>query len=412
MTSLDCALDYIGRGWSPIPVPFRSKRPVLEAWHELRIGAADAPHYFNGAAQNVGVLLGPASNGLSDVDLDCPEACAVAPYLLPRTAATFGRASRPSSHWLYRTDLAKTCEEATFAYRDPTDNAMLVELRVGGGGRGAQTVFPGSVHETGEAIRWDDTGDPAEVVGKDLHGAVNRVAAAALLARNWPGPHARHEPALAVGGMLAHGGWDVAHAKLFMEAVTIAARDPDPRDRIKAVETSFERMRAGKPVTGLPTLTEHLGERVAKRAAEWLGLVVDAFGFTRRAGEDHACVGAQRPFMGRSGYVDLGGSARDAPAVSGGCRARLVRMAHQSRKGRWCYARPYSSPAPVNCVEHDRHGSARSSLALMVRAADAMDGHRGLLGHREDARHRRNHPGSSDDREEPPDADCRNAPTA
>ena len=161
MTALDLARSYIKRGWAPIPVPHRSKAPIIKGWQTLPITEADAPRFFNGAPQNIGILLGPASGGLTDVDLDCPEACAVAPYLLPRTAATFGRASRPSSHWLYRTDLAKTCEEATFAYRDPMDNTMLVELRIGGGGRGAQTVFPGSIHETGEAIQWDDTGRPS-----------------------------------------------------------------------------------------------------------------------------------------------------------------------------------------------------------------------------------------------------------
>src|SRR6185312_14071092 len=40
----------------------------------------------------------------------------------------------------------------------------------------------------------------------------------------------------------------------------------------------------GKKTTGLPTLAGLVDERVAKRAAEWLGLVtVDAYGFARRA---------------------------------------------------------------------------------------------------------------------------------
>ena len=59
MTALDVALSYIRRGWSPVPVPYKKKKPVIPAWQKLRIGADDAPQYFNGAAQNVGVILGP-----------------------------------------------------------------------------------------------------------------------------------------------------------------------------------------------------------------------------------------------------------------------------------------------------------------------------------------------------------------
>lgn len=59
---LDIALDYIGKGWSPVPVPFKKKRPVIKGWEALRITAATAPRYFNGAAMNIGVILGEASH--------------------------------------------------------------------------------------------------------------------------------------------------------------------------------------------------------------------------------------------------------------------------------------------------------------------------------------------------------------
>ena len=44
---------------------------------------------------------------------------------------------------------------------------MLLEVRVGGE-KGAQTVFPGSVHESDEEIRWDENGEPAKVDDDDL----------------------------------------------------------------------------------------------------------------------------------------------------------------------------------------------------------------------------------------------------
>jgi hypothetical protein len=50
---------------------------------------------------------------------------------------------------------------------------MLIELRIGGGDKGAQTIFPGSVHECGEPIIWEENGEPTNVVdGNDLLGRV------------------------------------------------------------------------------------------------------------------------------------------------------------------------------------------------------------------------------------------------
>src|SRR3954453_2242707 len=163
---LDLALRYIRRGWNPVPIPFKAKRPIDKGWQERVITAENAPQFFNGQAQNIGIILGPASGGLTDVDLDCPEAIAVAPDLLPETHAVFGRQSKPRSHYLYRTSLAQTAGKAALRFQDPTDNAVLVELRVGGKS-GAQTVFPGSVHESGEAV----IRTPADGVGRGFSGS-------------------------------------------------------------------------------------------------------------------------------------------------------------------------------------------------------------------------------------------------
>ena len=94
--ALAAACDYIERGWAPIPVPFRTKGPLLEEWQTIRINAETAPNFFNGAPQNIGIILGAASGGLCDFDLDCSEAIAAAPYLLPRNCPSSGtRASAP-----------------------------------------------------------------------------------------------------------------------------------------------------------------------------------------------------------------------------------------------------------------------------------------------------------------------------
>src|SRR5215210_7267788 len=100
-TSLDLARSYLGRGWMPLPVPYREKNPGFTGWQRFHVTEADLSQYFNGQPQNIGVLLGKASGDLADVDLDCAQAVALAQHFLPATGATFGRHSRPRSHWLY-----------------------------------------------------------------------------------------------------------------------------------------------------------------------------------------------------------------------------------------------------------------------------------------------------------------------
>jgi hypothetical protein len=115
--ALNLALDYIKRGWNPVPVRFRSKIPIGEGWQARVIEATTAADHFNSGRQNVGVILGPSSGGLTDVDLDCVEAVSIAPYMLPRTAAVFGRASKRSSHRLY------TARAHRPYFRDPSTRA-------------------------------------------------------------------------------------------------------------------------------------------------------------------------------------------------------------------------------------------------------------------------------------------------
>ena len=132
---IDFALAYARRGWNVVPVRFKGKSPIGEGWQRRVIREADVPKYFDGAPQNVGVVLGASSGGLTDIDLDCREAVAIAPYVLPSTGALFGRASSRNSHWLYISDLHEGTHGATIPFRDHRlkgDEAMLLELRIGG----------------------------------------------------------------------------------------------------------------------------------------------------------------------------------------------------------------------------------------------------------------------------------------
>jgi hypothetical protein len=169
---LDAAREYISRGWNPVPIKYRDKKPSAgQGWQNIKIDYGNVDQHFNGAQQNIGVQMGPASGGLVDVDLDSPEALALARAIMPATGAIFGRKSTPGSHHLYVAD-AEIIDHAAMAFDDPNragEEARLLELRVGGGGKGAQTVFPPSVHKnTGELICWEKNAEPARVVGRDL----------------------------------------------------------------------------------------------------------------------------------------------------------------------------------------------------------------------------------------------------
>jgi hypothetical protein len=104
-TTLAIACTFIARGWNPVPILYRTKAPRGDGWQQRRITVETAPQWFNGAASNIGVQLGAASNGLTDIDLDCAETITIAPYILPPTKAIFGRPSKRNSHRLYITNL-------------------------------------------------------------------------------------------------------------------------------------------------------------------------------------------------------------------------------------------------------------------------------------------------------------------
>src|SRR5262249_60825962 len=80
---------------------------------------------------------------------------------------------------------------------------VLVELR----SSGSQTVVPPSVHPGGDPYVWYSFGEPAPVALADHEKAVSSVAAAALLARHWPGLGARHDARLALAGGLLRNGY-------------------------------------------------------------------------------------------------------------------------------------------------------------------------------------------------------------
>lgn len=165
VTPLDAAREYVRRGWTVVPIPYKQKRPVLKEWEQVRLTEAELAAYFDQPA-NLGLILGEPSGGLVDVDLDCVEARAIAANYLPTTQAKTGRAGAPDSHWWYISTGAKTNQ-----HRDPVTRQMIVELRSTGG----QTVVGPSVHPTGQHYEILH-GEPAVVPAEMLTACVAALA--------------------------------------------------------------------------------------------------------------------------------------------------------------------------------------------------------------------------------------------
>ena len=275
----EAAIAYHRRGWCVLPVRHCGKVPafpdgrLIPGWQKLRInfdGNVDAAVYFNGKPQNVGVHMGRASGGLTDVDLDCAEAVMLGGKMLSETRCAFGRASKPRSHLLDVSDPTLPSKQYRDVGEDGREGKMLVEVR----SDGAQTVMPPSTHESGEAIRFvAGDGDPASVQPSALLAKVAGLAAVCLLARHGKAEGSRHDFRNALAGGLARAGWDEDDIAAFVGYVALAAGHADLSDAATAARTACQRVRRRERCTGWARLIRiigPLGRKVVERATEWL----------------------------------------------------------------------------------------------------------------------------------------------
>lgn len=173
-TALDHARALLARGLVPTPVKYRLKEPILPGWQKLRLSSeSQLATHFGGKTLNVGVLTGEPSDWIVDVDIDDMRALDLADGILPATGMTWGRESKPRSHRLYR--VTHPVENERWKH----SSGMIVELR----STGLQTVAPGSVHESGEVVRWDDEGEPALIDPGALLASLVALSSAVLAER-------------------------------------------------------------------------------------------------------------------------------------------------------------------------------------------------------------------------------------
>ena len=265
---LAAACDLLRRNIMPLPIRPDQKNPTIDGWQHLTITAENVADFFNGAPFNVGGRMGAKSNGLTDVDLDSVEALKLWKHFLPSTASRYGRLSKPESHHLYRCGAVEPKGSITFK---DENQKMLVELRIGGGTKGAQSIMPASRHPSGEVVRWDFDGAPARVEFADLKAAVTKLAVASLLLRHWP-ESGRNDIALGVGGFLARAGWSEEAIFQIVHVVCTHRGEPSRAEHhAQTAASCVATHQAGTETRGYPWLKDTFGEGVAKQLAKFVG---------------------------------------------------------------------------------------------------------------------------------------------
>jgi len=135
-------------GWRIVPLKERDKLPLLESWQKISSAAPEMIDVWwrQWPAANCGVQLGPRS-GVVDVECDTPEAEAALVELFdgdPPVVPTY---------------IGNRGKHRLFQWSDSMPAMAVVKLdgvefRLGGGGKGAQSVLPPSIHPNGAVYKW------------------------------------------------------------------------------------------------------------------------------------------------------------------------------------------------------------------------------------------------------------------
>lgn len=185
---LNAVLDLEAIGF--VMTPLHGKEPFRTGWNSETIDPSLYPSVYHPGA-NIGLRTGVTSKSV-DIDADCDEVVPFLKEFLPWTNASYGRNSRPESHFLF--SVKNPGKRATFpdaikAEMEGTDEekAMIVEYR----GNKVQSMCPPSLHPTeGEGrLKWKDASfirnrqRPTEATHEALMAACAKSAMAVMRLR-------------------------------------------------------------------------------------------------------------------------------------------------------------------------------------------------------------------------------------
>ena len=288
---------YIASGLHCIHIAHNGKVPRNNNWRTERLDLEKAQSLYLGEPMpNVGVALGEGSKGVCDVDLDWPLAPAIAEAVTFSDLSAFGRAGKPMSHRLFQCiDLTKDTSLVKFELPDspclkahlPNEHALCVlEIR----GNRQQTVFPPSIHSSGEQIAWTEGntfGMPPPRKWNDIVELGGMTAFLTLMATFYPPEGVRNDFSLALGGALIRAlakdykdddaGLIEAVDKSVQAVCRLGGDKGHGRSWTERAANTLAKIRAGKPAWGLTKLIEILGfdTAVEQRIRKWLGAEAD-----------------------------------------------------------------------------------------------------------------------------------------
>jgi len=273
MNVRDAARNYRDRGWWPLPIEHGQKGCLRHGWNDLRIEREAIEATFPDG-MNIGILLGDASGGLIDIDLDNKTALELADQFLPPTDAVFGRRGNPRSHRLYC--VTGSLRRLAFERPGRGEDRMLVEIR----GNGCQTNAPPTIHPSGEQVEWSADGAAAQVGWDDLQFATTLLAIASLIALEWPNPtsHTRNDLALALaGGLISAGLKPDAVEKVLRSALALAG-DEEVEKRVAVVAPTATKYGADAKIVGWRKAEGILDRAVVSRLHKWAEQAVSLVG--------------------------------------------------------------------------------------------------------------------------------------
>ncbi|HVW57835.1 MAG TPA: bifunctional DNA primase/polymerase [Rhizobiaceae bacterium] len=270
--TIDAARAFVERGWEPIPLQPTGKNPKASwktpvVWGDQQISAEFSSN------DNIGVALGERSNGLVDIDFDWPEAARIADAVFA-DLPSFGRPGSLRSHRIVRCHLSK----GRLLFQLPAKNAdallvdrtTVLEIR----GDKHQTMFPPSIHPTGEVVRWDQEPDNVpELAADDLERRGGLCAALAVVLNVYPRvPGDRDNVCLALTGALVRVGLEDNEVDHLVALVAHLAGDDEASKRGGKAAATRAKIAADEPTWGLPELCERLGiGELEATLRKWLG---------------------------------------------------------------------------------------------------------------------------------------------
>ena len=190
----------------PVPVQFMGEEPIPSNWQKLYLQLKDVDQWFPADEnRNVGIKLGDFCDPIVVVDIVDKDALPFAASYLPQTMV-FGRASRRKSHWVYRTHQAEyKCDVV-----QPRNFVACGDIVLKVLGEGQLAVFPGSIHESGELITFEEGRDfsstPALVEKHELEVGIDMVLIGTVLYKRWITGD-RRSLALNAAKCLLSAGW-------------------------------------------------------------------------------------------------------------------------------------------------------------------------------------------------------------